>query len=72
MTSTEAGPVRRRLARIEFLCDAHRRPAEAAASGTLTTVGGKWAYCHASRIVGHRWVATGGVPIGRILKGRAG
>jgi len=60
----------RRLARVDLVCDVHHGGEAVGSQGTLTTVGGRWAYCRSPRIVGHRWVETGGVPVTRLLPER--
>jgi hypothetical protein len=58
----------RRFALVQFTCDAHvGAQGGGRRSGTLTVHQGKWAFCPASRITAHRWIATGGVKIGQLV-----
>jgi hypothetical protein len=57
------GPIRRRLAPIEYRCTAH---VLVSGFGTLSHFRRRWAFCPSATGRGHRWIPTSPTSIVRI------
>jgi hypothetical protein len=56
---------------IQWVCEApeHRALPSSHGNGGVTAHAGAWAYCDgAGAVDGHRWVATGGVPLETLVR----